>query len=142
MRRKGYHSKLCSTEDQELMALIAWARMRDIPLVHHANERVCSAHSGAIMKRKGVSSGYPDISLNQARGGYFGLFIELKRKCTYTPSQRRTKTWLAQEEWLTRLSKEHYYSIMCYGWDAAREIVERYLSWPRTTFRSQANEHA
>lgn len=135
--------KIClATESQELRALIEWADMRGINLVHHANERVCSARSGAIFKKMGVRSGYPDLSLQEARGGYFGLYMELKQKRSYTPSEMKTKTWLAQREWLTRLATEHYYAVMCFGWDEARKIVEMYRAWPTTTFFSLVNEHA
>ena len=99
---------IVATEQQELLALIAWADVKGIHLVHHANERVCSARTGAIFKRMGVRKGYPDLSLMEPHGGYFGLFIELKQKRAYSPSERKTPTSLAQSEWLPRHANSHY----------------------------------
>jgi len=131
-----------ASEQQDLMALMEWARLKDIPLVHHALERRCDARSGAILKKMGVSKGFPDIALYEARGGYFSLFIELKKKCTYSPSQMNTPTWKAQREWLTRLATEHYYAVMCFGLDEAIRVIETYMSWPHTPFLSLVNENA
>ncbi len=123
-----------ASEQQEMMALIEWADIKSIPLVHHANEGARSARGGTIMKRMGLRPGFPDLSLNRAHGGYFGMFIELKKKCTYSPSQMRTGTWVAQRAWLTELATEHYYALMCFGQDHARKMIELYLSWPKTLF--------
>ncbi len=131
-----------ASEQQELMALIEWADIKSIPLVHHVNEGARTPRGGTIMKRMGLRPGFPDLSLNRAHGGYFGLFIELKCKRNYCPGEMRTKTWILQREWLTRLANEHYYSIMCYGQDHARMVIEHYLAWPKTTFLSMVNEHA
>lgn len=73
-----------ASERSEMMALISWADMLGINLVHHANEGSRGARGGAIMKNCGLRSGFPDLSLNEARGGYFGLFIELKQNRSYS----------------------------------------------------------
>ncbi len=128
-----------ATEDQELSALMDWAKLRNIPLVHHCNEGKRSPQYG---KSRRLAPGFPDISLNEGRGGYFGLFLELKRNCIYPPSVQRGATWKAQRAWLTRLANEHYYACMTFGWDEARKIIEMYTGWPRTTFFSLVNQQA
>lgn len=71
------------------------------------------------LKRQGVKAGVPDICLPVARGGYFGLYIELK-----VGSNKPTKL---QNEWLCNLNKQGYLAVVCYGWQQAAEILAAYL---------------
>nr|DAZ76371.1 MAG TPA: Nuclease [Caudoviricetes sp.] len=71
------------------------------------------------LKRQGVKAGVPDICLPVARGGYFGLYIELK-----VGSNKPTKL---QNEWLCNLNKQGYLATVCYGWQQAAEILVAYL---------------
>lgn len=71
------------------------------------------------LKRQGVKTGVPDICLPVARGGYFGLYIELK-----VGSNKPTKL---QNEWLCNLNKQGYLAVVCYGWREAAEMIETYL---------------
>ncbi len=120
------------SELSEHLALMKWASLKKIILVHCPNEGPKSARYGAILKKMGVSKGFPDLSLYEARGGYFGLFIELKADRKYSPSEKLTGTWIAQEEWLARLASDGYLALMCFGWVEASRVVEKYISWGRT----------
>ena len=73
----------------------------------------------ARLRAQGVKSGVPDLCLPVARGGNHGLYIELKAgKNTTTENQRR---------WLEYLRQQGYYTAVCYGWQKAAELIERYL---------------
>lgn len=74
----------------------------------------------AKLKRQGVRAGVPDIFLPAARGGYHGLFIELKR-------QTGGKVSREQEEMIKALRAQGYRAEVCRGWDEARETIQRYL---------------
>lgn len=64
----------------------------------------------------------PDIVLPAVRAGYHGLYIELKAgKNTTTDNQKR---------WLEYLRQQGYYTAVCYGWQLAAELIERYLLHP------------
>ena len=67
-------------------------------------------HTARKMKRMGYRKGCPDIMIFEARGGYGGLFIELKSKTgSATPEQK---------EWQRRLILGGYQSyIMPIGMD-------------------------
>lgn len=132
--RKLPRTAKAKTERAEQMALVSWARLRDIPLVHNCNEGKRTPREGANLKRMGLSPGYPDLTLDQARGGYFGLRIEFKLDKQYSPSEMMTPSWQAQSEWLTRLNNEHYFAVRCYGFERAKATIEKYLSWPKTHF--------
>ena len=68
----------------------------------------------------GVKAGVPDLFMPVARGGFHGLFIEMKRSAGGRLSD-------AQNEWIDRLRAEGYLAEVCAGWEAARETVLEYL---------------
>ena len=109
------------TEQQEQEAVIQWARasIARLPglelLFHVPNE---NAHHKV---RQGVAAGVPDLCLPIARGGWHGLWIELKRADhSNVPSP-------AQRAWLERLIAEGYRCAVCYGANEAIDSIERYL---------------
>lgn len=78
----------------------------------------------AKLKAEGVKPDIPDILLPVARGGYHGLFIELKKPKDSTPAGRATK---GQIECLADLGDQGYFAALCVGWDAARKTIVDYL---------------
>jgi hypothetical protein len=76
--------------------------------------------TGALLKREGVKAGVPDLCLPVARGGFNGLFIELKIGRN-RPAER-------QAAWLDALTAEGYLAVACWGWCEAREVIEEYLT--------------
>lgn len=78
----------------------------------------------ANLKRQGVKAGVPDLFLSVARGGYHGLYIEMKR--------RGEKPRSEQVDWLTALTEQGYYTTVCYGADMAIATLTRYLSMKPT----------
>ena len=61
----------------------------------------------------------PDICLPAPRGIYHGLYIELKAGKNTTTAKQRS--------WLDYLRRQGYFTAVCYGWQTAAELVERYL---------------
>lgn len=78
----GAKSKYVGREDGLQIKCIGHARRYlKHPLVWHtANERQTSQRRGAKLKQMGVTPGIPDILAADARGGFFGLAVELKAK--------------------------------------------------------------
>ena len=76
--------------------------------------------TAARLKAEGVKAGVPDICLPVAKGEYHGLFIELKAG--------RNKPTPTQVQWHARLSYQGYRVTVCWGWEAAREAIEEYLT--------------
>ena len=76
-------------------------------------------HTQSLL-RQGMKPGVPDIMFPVARGGYHGLWIEMKRKDggRLSPEQR----W-----WQKALLEEGYAVAVCKGFDEARETIEWYL---------------
>lgn len=106
-------------------ALFNWAayqlgRMPELEYMHHVpNGGKRDAATAVALKRQGVKAGVLDIVLPAPRAEYHGLYIELKAG--------KNTTTAKQKAWLTFLRQQGYYTAVCYGWQAAAELIERYL---------------
>lgn len=68
---------------------------------------------------QGVHSGVPDVFIPAARGGYHGIYVELKTGANNpTPNQN---------EFMSGAIAEGYYCAVCYGWPCAAAVIEEYL---------------
>lgn len=114
------------TEANEQAALFEWSeiaqlRWPELRLMHHIpNGGSRDPREAHNLKRQGVKAGVPDICLPVARGGYHGMYIELKRKKGWRLSGE-------QIEWVHDLNAEGYKAIVCMGWEQAKETIEKYL---------------
>ena len=76
---------------------------------------------GKKLKAEGVKPGVPDLCLCLPRGGYHGLFIELKRQKGGTVSPE-------QKAWIQALNGQGYRAEVCKGsveaWAVIREYVQ------------------
>ena len=86
---------------------------------HVANERRTSPQAGARLKRKGVKSGVPDCMVFEPKGMFNGLAIELKIK--------PNKISVNQKDWITKLSLNNWFAVVCYDLDDVIETVQSYL---------------
>ena len=112
-------------ESTEQINLFQWARLAkqqypELSLLHaipNAGKR--NVIQGARMKREGMLAGVSDVFLPVARQGWHGLYIELKVKGNTTSA--------SQKWWIEKTTKQGYYSVVCYGWVEASEVIKRYL---------------
>ena len=113
-------------ESTEQTALFRWAaysagKYPELRCLYHVpnggSRNPIEAHN---LKLQGVQPGVPDICLPVPRGGYHGLYIELKRRKGGRLSEE-------QAGWIDRLNRLGYRAVVCKGWDAAREEIEQYL---------------
>jgi len=114
------------SEHDEQVALFAWASMNEVAhpelsMLHATpNGGYRPAYTAAMMKLEGQKAGYPDISLDVARGKWYGLRIELKRK-----PNKPTPTQL---EWIDRLKYYGYQAVVCYSANEAINCIMAYLA--------------
>ena len=119
-------AKRQNREDTEQIALVEWAswykfnggKLSDY-LHHSPNGGSRNIVEATKFKRMGVLAGFPDLFLFVARGGYHGLFIELKAK-----GGRVSK---AQADMIARLQKAGYLCCVCFGANSAIETIKAYL---------------
>ena len=90
-------------------------------MFHVANGGSRHPYEAHNLKEQGVKPGVPDICLPVARGGYHGLYIELKRL-------KGGRVEECQQWYLANLSRQGYKAVVCKGWEAARDVIEEYLA--------------
>ena len=73
------------------------------------------------LKLQGVKPGVPDLFLPVARGGWHGLFIEMKR-------QKGGRLSDDQKAWIDALTDQHYLAVRADGAEQACEILYKYLT--------------
>lgn len=116
-------------------ALFNWAeynmqRMPELEYLHHVPNGGKRDKATAIaLKRQGVKAGVPDVELPAPRGEYHGLHIELKAGSNTTTAN--------QKRWLKFLRQQGYYTAVCYSWQLAAELIERYLLHPEELTKEQ-----
>lgn len=114
------------TESDEQIALFRWAAYEtgahpELSMLYHIpNERRCTARQGARMNAEGRRKGVPDICLPVPKGGYHGLYIELKRTKGGTVSDD-------QKGWIKALQRCGYRAEVCRGWEPAMKVIMDYL---------------
>lgn len=114
------------TETVEQQWLFRWARAEsgrypELGLMYHIpNEGRRTKAGGARAVAEGLRSGVPDICLPVARGGYHGLYIEMKRQSGSCATQK-------QREWIEALRAQGYRAEVCRGFDRASELILAYL---------------
>ena len=121
---------LSATESQEQICLFQWAmyheqKFSELRLLYHVpNGGRRDKKEAVSLKRQGVKAGVPDLVLPTARGGFFGLYIELK--------VGKNKPTVKQLEWIAQLKEQNYCVKVCYGWREAADTIENYLIQPKT----------
>ena len=89
------------------------------------NGELRSKGTAGKLKSQGVKPGVPDLVLPVARGGYFGMYIEMKR-------QRGGSLSPDQKWWRDQLIDQGYYWHVFKGFRAAEPKILEYLSWVST----------
>lgn len=126
MRTKdGAGVRIYPTEEQEQTVVMHWAEMMagrwpELGLLFHIpNGGKRSKTEAARFCAAGVRSGVPDLFLPCSRGGYHGLWIEMKAIGGRVSRE--------QEQWRKDLLEQGYMCAVCYGADAAIATIEKYM---------------
>ena len=116
------------TEAQEQRTVISWAekcagQWPELHLLYHipnGGERV--GKEGALLCAEGVKAGVPDLHLPVARGGFHGLWIEMKKSNHSNPPSAKQKRWIGA------LRREGHRVEVCYGAEEAIAVLQDYLA--------------
>lgn len=115
------------TEEMEQEAVIEWTvlmekQFPELALLYHCpNGGARSKPEAVRFKKIGVKPGVPDLFLPVARGGWHGLFIEMKR-------QKGGRLSDDQKAWIDALTEQHYMAVRADGAEQACEILYKYLT--------------
>ena len=116
-------------ESDEQLWLFAWAgaterRHPELALMYAVpNGLPLGANRFAVIKwakLRGLKPGVPDVCLPVARGGYHGLYIEMKRT-------KGSVDGPDQDAWIEALRKQGYKAEYCHGFKEAAELIVQYL---------------
>lgn len=114
------------TEAQEQTTLFQWAKLREwqwpeLRLLHAIpNGGSRNPIEARHLKEQGVKAGIPDIFLPCARGGFHGLYIEMKRR-------KGGRVSIEQKKAIIALREQGYRVEVCNGWEEARDIITEYM---------------
>ena len=109
------------SEHLEQCAVIQYCKIKKHLIFAIPNGTNVPSHKGrAKLKAEGLKSGVPDLMLPVAKGGYHGLFIEMKKPKTGKVSSN-------QDEWLDTLAYNGYQTEVCYGFDEAKSVIDAYF---------------
>ncbi|MFM1393399.1 VRR-NUC domain-containing protein [Yersinia enterocolitica] len=114
-------------ETEEQAALIAWADKTVIDgicigdyLIHIPNEGKRGPKAVRDANRLGLRKGVPDLFLALPRGGYAGLWIEMKSKAGFAS--------IEQYRWSVKLNNVGYITIICFSFEQAKATVLKYFN--------------
>ena len=119
------------SEAQHQANVIKWSmqpsirsRWPELALLHHIpNGGSRDAVEGRHLKAQGLKRGVPDLCLPAARGGYHGLYIEMKTEAGRASADQ---VW-----WMEHLKAGGYCARLCHGWQSAVGVLEWYLGLPK-----------
>ena len=118
-------------EDRTQAAVMSWAAMSkstmpELDMLYHIPNGGSRGLLEAVrLKRQGVKPGVPDLHLPIARGGYIGLWIEMK-----TATGRLSED---QRRIIAMLRAEGHRVEVCRSAADAVEVLEDYLRVPTPT---------
>ena len=119
--KRTYNPPVIPLEEIEQEHVFLWASMEEraypelamLYAIPNGGKRAIK--TAVALKKQGVKRGVPDMCLPVPRGGFNGLYIELKRVKGGTVSDE-------QREWIAALNTQGYKAIVCHG---AEEAIEQ-----------------
>lgn len=128
-------------EDSIQKAVMTWARWQSLApigidgklsnFIHHSpNGGYRNESEGRNFKLMGTKAGFPDLFVFIPKGGYHGLFIELKApkgKTKDGKTRRAGEVSDNQEMMIDRLNAIGYKAVVCYGYDETITAIREYL---------------
>lgn len=88
-----------------------------------AGNKAQRARQMNALKAEGLKPGVSDLFLMVARGGYHGLFIEMKDK-------GKTKCSVSDTQWehIRAAREQGYMAEWCAGFDKAKDLITEYMN--------------
>lgn len=134
---KAPRRKPVDREGQEQAVLMRWLlgeKMRRTPVgalhdmtYHVPNGGARHKATAAALKAQGVRSGVSDLVVMDARGGWFGLYLEFKATPPHHAALQES-----QREWLEMAEALGYCAVLARGVEEAKTVLRAYAAWPET----------
>ena len=127
-------------EEAEQIELCNYIRDKYPDVVFNSDHSGIRVGKGLANKIKALHSenGIPDLNLDEPRGGYFGLKIEMKATGNspfrITGMLKDNEHLRKQWKMLMRLELKGYCAGFCVGFSNGKEQVDWYMSLPPTSY--------
>ena len=126
MATSGHHKRMSESQEQASVVQEFRVKYRNHLIFAIPNGTHIKSYAGRTRaKREGLLKGIPDLMIPVAKGGYHGLFVEMKD---------RGKSWSDvsknQRERIEQLSAAGYRTVWCIGASAAMKVIDDYMSLP------------
>lgn len=108
------------SEHDQQVAVVGYCDAKGYPVFAIPNGGMRHKRTAAMLKAEGVRAGVPDLFLPIPKGGYCGLFVEMKDIGGRKPRR-------SQMEWLDLLNAQGYAAYWAKGADEAIRLIERYM---------------
>ena len=120
-----------NAEKREQRAFYHWTQLQtdlrgNVMMIGNEGRR--NPVQGAMLKALGMLPGASDLFISVPCGPFAGLFIEMKQNKKYTPSARRSDTWLRQEAFQARMRENGYCACFAFGMSHGITIVRWYTN--------------
>ena len=121
-------------EEAEQIALCDYIREKYPEVIFNSDHSGLRVSHGLANKIKAMHSenGIPDLNIDEPRGGWFGLKIELKAtgNSPFRVSGMLKDNEHLRKQWkmLMRLELNGYLAGFCTGFDEAKEVIHWYMT--------------
>lgn len=114
---------LKKSEYSEQVAIVNYIKYKYLNILFTASAGGMRTSIGVAKKMKamGYARGTPDLWIMESKSGFNGLIIELKREKGGVLSRE-------QKYWLSELTKRNYLAVCCYGFEDAKETIDKYFN--------------
>jgi hypothetical protein len=129
---------MARNEEAEQIALCKYLRSQYPNTIFNSDHSGIRVGQGLANKVKSLHSenGIPDLNIDEPRGGWFGLKIELKAtgNSPFRVSGMLKDDKHLRKQWamLMRLELKGYLAGFCTGYDEAKEVIDWYMNLPET----------
>jgi hypothetical protein len=130
--------KIIVDEDRVHYQVVKYLKLRYPKLLFHtdaAGELMLESMRMRQGKLNLQGFSFPDLQIMEARGGWFGLLIEMKRdnENLYTASGLFKDDRLSrQDRTIKALNERNYLAMFCKGFDQIRKAIDDYMALPPT----------
>jgi hypothetical protein len=133
--------KFVASEADAHLQVIQWLKLKWPKVLFHtdsAGELVFHSQRQRHAKLNHQGIAFPDLQILAAHGGWFGLFVEMKRdgENLYTAvGIFKNEHLIRQNETIKLLNQRNYKAVFAKGFDEIIRVIDEYLSLPPTKFK-------
>jgi hypothetical protein len=138
---KKNNGKFVASEADTHYQVIQWLKLKWPRVLFHtdsAGELVFHSQRQRHAKLNHEGIAWPDLQILEARGGWFGLLVEMKKEDENLFSSAgifKNEHLTRQNHTLTYLNQRNYKAVFAKGFTEITAVIDEYLSAPPTKFK-------